>query len=167
MSAKFISSTPIWRFLECSQRRGQRTRGEKSTCGRITIYLIRGGAINMERLNSMTEKEIMAIPGIQKASYRYIQEALDDFRAEYGNLTWEMPDFDGAEIRYILNEMMFRKLTRYCDLVLDFLGMAQDEYQHPYMEVMEQIYYKLSSIDRDEFAAIMDAKGINLANYGL
>ena len=130
-------------------------------------YLTQGGVSNMERLNSMPEKEIMSIPGIRKASYRYIQEALEDFRAEFGNRTWVMPDFDEIETGYIIQELARYKLPHYYNLVLIFQGLAQDEYHHPQMEVMEQIYYKLHSIHRDEFAAIMAGKNVNIDDYGI
>lgn len=114
----------------------------------------------MERLNSMSKAEILAIHGISTKSYRYVQEGLDDFRAAVGDNTWSMPDFDDTEMGFIMDELHKRRPEDFYYLVSRFCDLAQDSYQHPQMEVMERIYYKLSSIHADEFQAIMTGKGV-------
>ena len=167
MDARFTSSTHIWRYIDSKSRRKERTRGEKSATGRISHFLYRGGVTNMERLATMTEAEILKIPGIRVKSYRFIREALEDFKADLGETSWEMPDFDDDEFDWITVEMRYRKPEDYLRLVYIFHDLALDENHHSQIELMEQIYYKLDSITRDEFAAIMAVKGVNIEDYKL
>ena len=121
----------------------------------------------MERLNSMTEQEILAIPRVSHKSFRYIREALEDFRTAHGDDKWEMPDFDQRELDHIQHVLAHDKPTAYYYLVSRFHNLALDETNHPEMDVMERIYYKLSSIHVEEFATILAGKSINLADYEL
>ena len=167
MIAQFTSSTPIWRYIQSRARRKTRTRGENSAAGRVSHFLYRGGVTNMERLSTMTETELLKIRGISIKSCNFVQEALNDFRADYGETSWSMPDFDSQELNYILNELESRKADDFIRLRYTFHDLAQEENQHPQMELMERIFYKLDSVTRDEFAAIMAENDVNIEDYKL
>jgi len=167
MANEILTFTPITFRFETEARRCSRKMKESLAAHRVAKCITECGIYNMERLNSMRKEEILAIPGIKDTDYHFIEESLEDFRAEYGDLKWQMPVFDGIEFAYIVHVMIYHKPKHYFDLYQIFSELSQKRNQHPLIDAMSQIYYKLRTIERDEFAAIMATKDVNIEDYKL
>ena len=167
MTNEILTFTPIMFCFETEARRLSRKMKESMSAHNVAKCITECGIFNMERLNSMRKEEILAIPGIKEADYHYIEEALEDFRAKFGDLKWQMPDFEGIEFAYLVHVMIYQKPKHYFDLYQIFGELAQKRNQHPLIGVMAQIYYKLRSIERDEFAAIMAKKDVDVEDYNI
>jgi len=165
MANEVLTFTPIWFCFETEERRRQRSMKESAAAHKVKDCISHSGIYNMERLNSMTQEEILAIPGIKKNDYHYVEEALEDFRKEFGNLKWKMPEFTDIEHGYLLHVMVYRKPPHYYELLKIFSDLENEKNKHPLHSIMSQIYYKLRSIERDEFAAIMAAKDVRIEDY--
>ena len=90
MANEVLTFMPIWFCFETEERRRQRSMKENAAAHKVKDCISHSGIYNMERLNSMTREEILAIPGIKKNDYHYVEEALEDFRKEFGNLKWKI-----------------------------------------------------------------------------
>jgi len=142
-----------------------RNQHERMAAHRVATCFSESGIFNMERINSMTREEILAIRGIKKTDYRYVEEAIEDFKNEFSDLKWQMPDFNEMEQGYLLHVMAYQKPPHYYELLRIFNDLKDERNKHPLRSIMAQIYFKLRTIERDEFAAIMAAKDVRIEDY--
>ena len=165
MADEYISFTPIRSYFETAGERYLLSRKKLAETSQIGHCIENSGIHGMERLNSLSKSEIMAISGITKKDYPCIKETLDLFRVEYSNQTWEMPHFNDFELGYIYHLAIYRKRTNYYDIAMAFFQLADERNRHPLRDILFFIHTKLISITRDEFLTIVAKK--NYCTHGI